>query len=575
MSEFKRSSLRKALLVSPALLALLGVWFTWMGPESAVAQMTAGHLPVHGEEGAALDEAISLPGALEVGKLPDQKFKDADALRAFYAARGNEPVWTARYGRRHYKAEQVLKVLEASWTHGLNPSKYHVERIQKLITQPGEPERAELELLVSDGLVRYARDLTGMRVDPGDYKQKARYWRQPVEAAVVLKTVSKAADPSRALRGYVPEGKFYAALRAELVKLAAQPDSDFTPLRVRGVLRPGDSHKAVKELRVRFDAPAESAEVETIYDDALAAKIMDFQRHHNIKPDGVVGPQTLAAINMTRQERINQIVANLERLRWVEQDKPDRYVLVNIPSATLWAVDDGKVALEMPVIVGKKARPTNSFKTEISGVRLNPNWTVPPTIKRQDFLPSLQEDPTTLSRKGVELYKVQNGRSVSIDPSTVDWNNISPRELHSYRMTQAPGANNPLGQVRVIMENPYNIYLHDTNHRDLFDKDERALSSGCIRVAKPQELARFLLSKNKEWSEEKMQRILASGRMTDVATDSNIPVYILYQTVWQDAHGDIVFGEDFYGQDARLIAQLGENEAFHSPAHISEASLSF
>lgn len=566
MPDFKKTAYRKALMTGPALLALLGIWFTWMGPGPAGAQLNGGSLAV--EQGEGLRVAVTLPGALEQGRLPDQKFFNADALRAFYDDRGNSPAWTARFGRTHYKAAKILDVLEQSWTHGLNPNKYHVQRIRELMNNTDESARAELELLVSDALVRYGRDLTGMRINPGDYAQKAKYWRQPLEPGAILQKVSTSMDPVRTLAHFEPEGKFYAALRRELIALSTQSDEQ-TPIAIRGKLRPGDAHKQVNAIRERFGIEAQDNP--NIYDDKLAAAVMDFQRGNAIKPDGVIGPETVAAMNRSREDRAQQIVANLERLRWVEQDKPERYILVNIPSATLWAVDDGKVELEMPVIVGKKARPTNSFKTEITGVRLNPNWTVPPTIKRADFLPELQADPGMLARKGISLYS----GGVAIDPYSVDWNSVSSRQLANMRMTQPPGENNPLGKVRVIMENPYNIYLHDTNKPEYFDKDERAISSGCIRVSKPEELARFILSANDDWTEEGMQKTLSAGRMRDVSVEQPLPVYILYQTVWQDSAGKIVYGTDFYGQDRRLIEQLGAKEAFHRPETAQPASLTF
>src|SRR5690606_26433776 len=147
-------------------------------------------------------------------------------------------------------------------------------------------------------------------------------------------------------------------------------------------------------------------------------------------------------------DRMIQIIANMERLRWLDQSRPERYVLVNIPSASLWAVDNGKVELEMPVIVGKEARPTYSFKTEISGVRFNPNWTVPPTIQKDDFLPMLLEDPMALTKRGI-IIKYQ-GREV--DPSKVDWSKVNRENIMNVRMVQAPGDDNPLGKVRVIMD---------------------------------------------------------------------------------------------------------------------------
>jgi murein L,D-transpeptidase YcbB/YkuD len=174
----------------------------------------------------------------------------------------------------------------------------------------------------------------------------------------------------------------------------------------------------------------------------------------------------------------------------------------------------------------------------------------------------LRENPYVLMERGIDLRV--NGRS--IDPGKVDWNNITKSEFAQVKMIQAPGDDNPLGKVRVIMDNPYNIYLHDTNNRELFDKKERALSSGCIRVAHPEKLAEFLFSKNEDMTPEKLSKMIHSGRMRDVPTAESIPVFITYQTIWLDSNGRLVYGRDVYGQDANLAKILEKEGLFHMPS---------
>ena len=163
---------------------------------------------------------------------------------------------------------------------------------------------------------------------------------------------------------------------------------------VKGVLRPGARNKSVLTVRRRMGFEADSKmDAHYQYDDALAKSVMAFQKAHGLKPDGIVGRQTIKLMNITREDKINQLLANLERLRWVEQNKPHRYIMVNVPSAMLWAVEKGSVKIEMPVVIGRPTRPTNIFSTQVTGIRFNPTWTVPPTIKRDDYLPKLREDP--------------------------------------------------------------------------------------------------------------------------------------------------------------------------------------
>ena len=569
---------KKVLLLGPVFLALITGAFLWGNPAPSQAQMAAAHAGSESDAQKSLVVESGLMGVLQDPQATRHSFFDVAALRGFYESRDNEPAWVRGRTRYQYKAHHILEVLEESWTHGLDPRKYHISEIKALLDAPFGQRRFELELLLSDALILYGRDLTGMRIDPekrwGKIPQKVNYWRRPLEAREILERVSGTSDVKNALRSLEPEGKLYGALRRELVALASQPAEDGnSPLHFKGVLRVGDEHKAVADIRRYMGMDPEKAlNGKYYYDDELAQEIMAFQYRHGLEPDGVIGPQTVALMNVTRQDKINQIVANLERLRWVEQNKPDRYILVNIPSATLWAVDQGAVKLEMPVIVGKKGRPTNSFKTEITGVRFNPNWTVPPTIKRDDFLPRLKEDPYYLSKRGIQITKGSGRNARHVDPATIDWNTATQRDLGQIRMVQSPGRSNPLGQVRVIMENPYNIYLHDTNKPEYFKKNSRALSSGCIRVSKPKELAAFILDKNDGWSAQKAENILASGRLTDIMTDEPLPVYILYQSVWQDDRGRIVFGADLYGQDRQLIEALSGKKGFQVPENLVKSA---
>lgn len=501
---YNRSIIRKALFAGPALLALTVAGMVSLDmPSMAQATMADTDLALQGEAHVSRMQQAGLMGVLMAGDLAGKKYDDAEALQLFYAARDYAPAWVRGHGRYQRRAERVLAVLEESWTHGLNPEKYRVAELRALLEKPYGAQRAELELAMSDAVLRYGRDMLGMRLKPDSWEQKPVYWREALTGPQILEQIASSFDPQKSMRDLEPVSRLYQALRQELAVIG--------------------------------------------------------------------GEKTDAA----RQGKIDQILANMERLRWMGDEKPDRYVLVNIPSATLWAVDEGEVALEMPVIVGKPKRPTPSFRTEITGVRFNPNWTVPPTIKKVDFLPMLQEDPYALSYLGIELIDKRGPRAVTLDPGQVDWMTISRQEFMNIRMVQAPGENNPLGQFKVEMENPYGIYLHDTNKPEFFEMTDRALSSGCVRVADPEGLSAFLLKGNKDWSAGKMAKIVASGRMRDIKVESSLPVYIVYQTVWQDAEGRVVFGPDVYGRDGRLAASLRKDYAFKGAPQPTEVSLTF
>lgn len=506
------------------------------------------------------------------GPFDTKKYYNSANLEAFYVQRGMKLVWVRGYSGFQPRVEAVLNILEESWTHGLNPSQYRVTDIRNLLQNISAENRLELDLLLSDAVIRYSRDLTGMRGQGRSADRVLTYWREPLEAPEILLNAATSANPVEDLRALEPSHNLYRVLRAELVRLVALPTQrEVKPVAVKSPVRPGKTHAVIPAIREKMGLAAVVVPAkDTLYDEALAVEVMALQRSNGLTPDGVIAGRTLDIINMTNESKIWQIVTNMERLRWIEEGRPGKYVLVNVPSATLWAVENGDVKLEMPVIIGKTARPTYSFKTEITGVRFNPNWTVPPTIKNQDFLPALREDPTVLSRRGIRV--IHKGRE--LDPASIDWGNVSRKTLADFRMVQNPGDDNPLGKVRVIMENPYNIYLHDTNHREMFGRGDRALSSGCIRVSQPEKLADFILATNDGWSWNKMEKMIDSGRMRDVSAETSMPVYITYQTVWLDSDGRLVYGRDVYGQDAKLVEILKKSGVVPVTQPVDKAEIS-
>ncbi|MCI5060048.1 MAG: L,D-transpeptidase family protein [Alphaproteobacteria bacterium] len=524
------------------------------GPEIFSAESLSMIEPEVGVENPLLIQ-VGMTQALETGKMGAHKFYDTPGMKAFYEARGHKVAWLESSFFRARKAETLLKTFENSWTHGLNPNHYHVEEIRRLMREAKGARRYELELLLSDALVRYGRDLTGMRVPPRKIGQKSKYWRQPLRGIDVLQHVAEASSARDALKSMAPQGNLYKKLREELIRLYKTPldDASMRPVSLKGLIRPGDSHKAVARIRERMGYNSNNASQGAYYyDDNLAQAVMAFQKAHGLKADAIIGPHTVKLMNMTREDRIHQVLVNLERLRWMEPARPERYVIVNVPSATLWAMEGGQVRLEMPVVVGRKKRPTKSFTTTITGIRYNPTWTVPPTIKKEDYLPKLQEDPYYLADRGIELM---DGK-MSVDPGQIDWANKTWEEVNAMRMVQGSGRTNPLGLVRVIMSNPYNIYLHDTPKKSQFALTNRAFSSGCVRMERALDLADFVLEPNDNWSPERRDAVLTKGKMTDIWAHEPMPVYIVYNTVWLGDRGQVVYGSDLYGHDRILLQAL-------------------
>lgn len=509
---------------------------------------------------AAISEIAAI---LDKGKVKGVSFKDTAVLKSFYEERNYKTAWVnnslfAQLSPSQGQPEAILNVLENAWQHGLNPKNYHVDVIKELVggntLSFAVSEAPILDVIMSDAMVRYGQDMTGMRVEAGQLDLHSRYWRQPLEGSGVLKQIKDAKGPVTALESFQPSGELYKALKIELEKLyrTAVTDEE-TMVRLKGILRPGSSHEAVLDLRKRMGFQVDKDNPSHfLYNDELAQSVMALQEAHGLKADGILGPQTLAVMNKTRDDRINQVLVNMDRLRWLDQRKPERYVVVNVPAAKLWAIENGSIAFDMKVVVGRYKRQTNIFNTNITGIRFNPTWTVPPTIKEEDFLPALQSDPLYLADRGIEVVYKGN----TLDPTTVDWTAVGNNDLHGIQMVQQPGTANPLGKIRVFMPNPYNIYLHDTNKRSYFSRSDRALSSGCVRMEDAMKIAQFVMKNNEGWSDEIMNKILASGKKTDIAAEVHVPVYLLYQTMWFGDNGQLVYGHDIYDRDIVLRRAL-------------------
>ncbi|MBL8640439.1 MAG: L,D-transpeptidase family protein, partial [Alphaproteobacteria bacterium] len=235
-----------------------------------------------------------------------------------------------------------------------------------------------------------------------------------------------------------------------------------------------------------------------------------------------------------------------------------KYIEVNIPAMQLWAVENGRTQFKMPVVVGRPKRPTMSFVDEIVGIRFNPSWYVPDTIKKEDYLPMLRKNPQALAEKGIafRVYSAEYNHMIDVSPEDIDWQNTSSGGLGAIQMVQGPGAANALGVIRVLMPNQYDIYLHDTNTPGLFQKDDRAQSSGCVRLAEPRRIANFILDDNAGWSEKQLDAQLKRGKTNEIRAAQTVPVYLLYFTMWRDDAGKLIYGQDIYNLDKSLVNSL-------------------
>jgi murein L,D-transpeptidase YcbB/YkuD len=418
---------------------------------------------------------------------------------------------------------------------------------------------ADLELLASHELVRFAGDLRNGRLSPRAVDPELFVQAEPMTPSTVLGDAAAAQDFERFLADLTPANPYYRRLRRVLADhRAVERQGGWPTLDAGSSLRQGDRDPRVRVLRERLSATRDitvPASDPSLFDAALDQAVRRFQARHGLEVDGIVGPNTRAALNTPVETRLQQIVVNMERWRWMSDDLGRRYILVNLAGFELDVVEDGRNVLNMRVVVGRPYRRTPVFTGRMTYLEFNPTWTVPPTIARVDILPKLREDPGYLAEENMLVYRGWDADARPLDPTIIDWRAVDPRRI-PYRIVQQPGPKNALGRVKFMFPNRFHVYLHDTPSRELFERTVRTFSSGCIRIEKPLEMAEYLLDGDQGWTRERMEAVIAGGKRTAVPLPRPLPVYLTYSTVWVGEGGTVHFRNDVYGRDQLLSEAL-------------------
>ncbi|MCJ8144684.1 L,D-transpeptidase family protein [Ancylobacter sp. A5.8] len=472
--------------------------------------------------------------------------KEAQALADFYAARQYQPVFTAAGG---YSAigSAVLGTFAASALEGLAPADYVVPPLR---AHASDGELAEAELRLAATTLLYARHVQSGRFDPkGINPEFVDPTPTAPEAAAVLALVATSPNTSAVMASFAPQYDEYRLLKMQLAtRLADGRGVPLAQVPPGPTLRPGDGDRRVPLLRARLGL--QGAPDDFGYDDMLVDAVRQFQAASGQKPDGLVGPGTLAALNGTGSESLPDIIANMERWRWVPHEVAPVYVMVNIPEFMVRVVVNEQTIHETRVVVGTEKNQTPIMSAEMQYMVFNPSWNLPPGIIRNEMLPKLQADPYALDRQGIDV--VRNGRI--IDPGTVDWS----RGTQGYSFRQPPGERNALGNMKFMFPNKHSVYLHDTPSRALFGRERRAFSHGCVRVHEPMKFAEvmFGLGVNDQWDQKRISRLLG-GNEKHVSLQRRFPVHLVYFTTYVDGAGKLVSREDIYGTNAAVKAILG------------------
>lgn len=315
-------------------------------------------------------------------------------------------------------------------------------------------------------------------------------------------------------------------------------------------LEPGDRAPRIEALRRRLEATGDAtagSDDRGFYGPSLEVAVRAFQTRHGLLVDGLVGPETLAALNAPVAKRVAALRLNAERVRSFEPRGHD-YLLVNIPGFVAWLVRRSDITLETRVIVGKPSWPTPRLDSVIQQVIVNPYWTIPPSILAREIIPHIRRDPGYLASKNLRVFNKWGASARVLDPATVDWTSRSARNL---RLRQEPGDGNALGRIKFQFHNRHGVYLHDTPTKPLFEKPARAFSHGCIRVQKPFELALALLAGQRGWDPAALQAAIDTGRNQEVDLRRTLPIHLVYWTAWVDEAGVVQFRRDVYKRDTK------------------------
>jgi L,D-transpeptidase YcbB len=497
-------------------------------------------------------EELAATGILQAAGAP---IAARHLIPRLYEARGFKPAWSSTE-----QVESLLEMVDDSYLEGLDPRDYHADSVRAAVAAFASvdvlppAQRADYDVMLTDSVIRLGYHLRFGKLDPVALDPDWNLSRDFLDEDPA-KTIQAAID-SRSLREFaakvIPRHAIYDGFKralAEYRAIAANGGWAAVPAGV--TLKAGMTDARVpalvRRLAVTHDlGPAAVDAGATLYDGAVVVGVARFQERHGLTSDGVLGPATLEALNFPVEQRVVQIRANLERARWVLYDPQSEFLVVNIAGFEAYVLRRGEIAWRSRVVVGKPYTQTPVFSANMTYVVVNPTWTVPPSIARNETLPAVRRNPGYLAAHNMDAFDADG---TAVDPATVNWAVARPG---SYRFVQRPGPDNALGRIKFMFPNGHNVYLHDTPSRNLFERDARAFSHGCIRVDDVHGLADLLLG----WDRTKLDAAIDDGRTQTVLLDKPLPVMLLYWTVQADAEGRVTFFPDIYSRDAAVIAAL-------------------
>jgi murein L,D-transpeptidase YcbB/YkuD len=502
----------------------------------------------------------------------------SDVLPRFYRDRDFRPAWIDD-SLRLPLARSFLSALSEVEKDGLNPENYHLAALRALTASieernarrsdaPDPSDWLDLEMLLTDAFLLCGSHLLHGQVEQESLRSNWFIRGRIEDLVAVLEKGLSTGEIAEAFDDLRPRHGIYMGLRSALEKFRDPAETSIRPFLEAGPsLRLGDSGPRVRVLNELLAAWGDLASERggddgegkngELFDERTEEAVRNFQERHGLEADGIAGESTRSELQVLVEMRRLQILANLERWRWIASDLGEPHILVNIPDFRVALYREGREVLSTKAIMGRLYRQTPVFSGRVTYLGVNPPWNIPPKLAREDILPKIKADPSFLRQEGIRVFEDWSPGAAEVDPDSVDWTRLSPGAL-AYKLVQDPGPKNALGRIAFMFPNAFDVYLHDTPAHDLFNRPARTFSSGCVRIEKSFELAEVLLENNPDWSPDSLRKLIDRGETRKIPLPHPVDIHVLYWTAWRDDGGRVNFRNDAYGRDRALYRALLE-----------------
>jgi len=477
----------------------------------------------------------------------------------------------------------LLEVIRTAGAEGLNPEDYHYSDLVKYEDAIflNSTQIEEYHKLLTESVIKYTSHLRNGKINPLEIYDDWEITPKPIINDSLLTIVLSKKKVDSLVEASKPKHVIYKKLKKALLLLNTMPEEQFDTIKYKEKIYFGVKSPAIEKIKQRLRFWGDIKPFDTIannqYNESFKKGVMRFQARHGLVADGKIGPGTLQIINISKETRRQQIIANLERWRWFPEDLGDNFLSVNLPDYQLQVVENKDTVATYKVVIGKVKRKTPILSSKVDNIVFNPTWTVPPTIIKEDLIPDATKNRSYFQKTKVKIFNYKN-----VEIPVRNW---KPEDALNYKYVQDPGYNNSLGVVKINFNNDHLVYMHDTNHRELFVNNYRALSSGCVRIEKPLPLAEYLLKdklKKIKVKEEVIQKgkkkqvtpvyktklvetpvyslaeidtIVQTKKTKAVKVSQNFRIHFLYFTAWYD-NGIFNFRNDVYVYDNELYLRL-------------------